>query len=124
MLISKGVMNNVANITPVRPITRAEFMKLLSIAEGYKSPVTVSKRFGDLPSTNTLVNYVNYGVSKGWVNVKNTNFRPNDIITQGEIDKLIAAVKGSATADTIAKPSTGVSRGKAASDIVVAFYSM
>ncbi len=122
-LIQAGVMNNATRISPVRPVSRAEFMKLLSIAEGYKSPVTVAKKFGDLPSTNSLVNYVNYGVSKGWINVKNANFRPNDIITQGEIDKLIAAVKGSATADTIAKASSGVSRGKAASDIVTAFYS-
>jgi S-layer homology domain len=122
-LIRAGVMNNAVNVSPVRPITRAEFMKFLSIAEGYQTPVTVSKKFGDIPANNTLINYVNYGVSKGWVNVKNTNFRPNDIITQGEIDKLISAVKGSATADTIAKPSSGVSRGKAASDIVVAFYS-
>jgi S-layer homology domain len=122
-LISRGVMNNVAIIAPVRPITRAEFMKVLSIAEGYTAPVSVSKKFGDLPTNNTLINYVNYGVSKGWVNVKNANFRPNDIITQGEIDKLISAVKGSATADTIAKPSSGVTRAKAAFDIVTAFYS-
>lgn len=122
-LIRAGVMNNATTVAPNRPVTRAEFMKLLSIAEGYTAPVTVSKKFGDLPANNTLINYVNYGVSKGWVNVKNANFRPNDIITQGEIDKLIAAVKGSATADTIAKPSSGVSRGKAASDIVVAFYT-
>jgi S-layer homology domain len=122
MLISKGVMNNVAIINPVRPITRAEFMKLISIANGY-SVVKVTKKFGDLPSTNSLANYVNFGVSKGWVNVKNANFRPNDIITQGEIDKLIAAIKGTATADTVAKPSLGVMRGKAASDIVKAFYS-
>jgi S-layer homology domain len=122
MLISKGVMNNVAIVSPTRPITRAEFMKLISIANGY-TVVKVTKKFGDLPSTNSLVNYVNFGVSKGWVNVKNANFRPNDIITQGEIDKLIAAIKGTATADTIAKPSLGVMRGKAASDIVNAFYS-
>lgn len=110
-------------VSPARSITRAEFLKLLSIAEGYTAPVTVSKKFADLPASNTLYNYVNYGVSKGWVNIKNTNFRPNDIITQGEIDKLIAVIKGNANADTIAKASSGVARGKAAWDIVVAFYS-
>lgn len=103
-LIQKGIMNNVALIKPNQSITRAEFLKLLSLSNGY-TPVTVSKKFGDLPSSNTLAPYVNYGVSKGWVNVKNKNFRPNDIISQGEIDKLIAAIKGSATANTVAAPS-------------------
>jgi S-layer homology domain len=122
MLISKGVMNNVAKIMPNNSITRAEFMKLLSLANGY-APVKVTKKFGDLPTSNSLASYVNFGVSKGWVNVKNTNFRPNDIITQGEIDKLISAIKGTANADAVAKKSSGVMRGKAASDIVIAFFS-
>jgi hypothetical protein len=115
-------MNNVATVSPTRSITRAEFMKLISIANGY-TPKVVTKKFGDLPTTNTLAPYVNFGVAMGWVNVKNTNFRPNDIITQGEIDKLISAIKKTATADTIARVSSGVTRGKAASDIVVAFYT-
>jgi hypothetical protein len=115
-------MNNATTIAPTRPITRAEFLKLLSLANGY-TPVTVTKKFGDLPASHSLSSYVNYGVSKGWVNVKNTNFRPNNIITQGEIDKLIAAIKGTATADTIAKPSSAVMRGKAAQDIVTAFFT-
>ncbi len=83
---------------------------------------TVKKRFADLPSTHSLYAYVNFGVAQGWVNVRNTNFRPDDIVTQGEIDKLIAAIKGTANADTIALKTPSVSRGKAASDIVEAFY--
>jgi hypothetical protein len=98
-------------------------MKLIAIAHGYIAPVDVTKKFGDLPSTHSLHNYVNYGVAMGWVNVKNANFRPNDIITQGEINKLLNAIAGSATADTIAQPSTGVSRGKAMQDIYDSFYA-
>lgn len=122
-LIQAGVMNNATILAPNRSISRAEFLKLLSIANGYKTPVKVTKKFGDLPITNTLAVYVNYGVSMGWVNTKNTNFRPNDIISQGEIEKLIAAIKKTANADTVARKSSGVSRGKAASDIVAAFYA-
>lgn len=122
-LIRAGVMNNVVRTAPNQFITRGEFLKLLSIANWYTAPVKVTKKFADLPSTHSLYNYVNYGVSMGWVNVRNDNFRPNDIITQGEIDKLIAAIKKTATADTVAKASSGVSRGKAASDIVAAFYA-
>lgn len=122
-LIRAGVMNNATKVNPENSITRGEFLKLLAISNGYKSPVKVTKRFKDMPVKHTLLNYVNYGVSLGWVNTKNTNFRPNDIITQGEIDKLIAAIKKTANADTVAKKSKGVTRGKAANDIVAAFFS-
>lgn len=122
-LIQAGVMNNSDTIAPNRSISRAEFMKILSIANGYTTPVKVTKRFRDLPTTNTLINYVNYGVSMGWINTKNANFRPNDIISQGEIEKLISAIKKTGNADTVARKSSGVSRGKAASDIVAAFYA-
>lgn len=122
-LIQKGVINNATKIAPNRTITRAEFLKLISIAHGYTTPVEVTKKFDDLPSTHTLYNYVNYGVAMGWVNTKHNNFRPNDIITQGEINKLLNAIAGTATADTVAKPSAGVTRGKAMQDIYDAFYA-
>lgn len=116
-------MNNVARTEPDRPITRAEFMKLLSIAHGYRTPVTVSKKFRDVPRSNTLINYINYGIAMGWINIENLRFRPNDTISQGEINKLIAVIKNTATANTVVRSSVGVSRGKAASDIVRAFYT-
>ena len=122
-LIRAGVMNNAPQVKPDTNITRGEFLKLLAISNGYKDPVKVTKKFKDMPKKHTLLNYVNFGVAMGWVNVKNENFRPNDIITQGEIDKLILAIKKQATADTIAKKSKGVTRGKAAKDIVDAFFT-
>ncbi len=122
-LIQANVMNNSDTIAPNRSISRGEFIKLLSFANGYTTPVKVTKKFGDLPTTNTLAVYVNYGVSMGWVNTNNANFRPNDTISQGEIEKLISAIKKTGNADTVARKSSGVSRGKAASDIVAAFYA-
>ena len=116
-------MNNAIKIQPNRPITRAEFIKLLAIAHGYSSPVTVSKKFRDVPKTNSLIKYINYGVALGWINTENLRFRPNDTISQGEIDKLIAVIQNTATASTVVQASVGVSRGKAASDIVAAFYT-
>ena len=59
----------------------------------------------------------------GWINKSNARFRPNDTISQGEIDKLIAVIKKTATGDMMAVVSKGVTRGKAASDIVAAFYT-
>lgn len=59
----------------------------------------------------------------GWINTKNANFRPNDTISQGEIDKLINTVLGTATADMTLAPSAGVNRGKAMQDIYNAFFA-
>jgi len=122
-LIRAGVMNNATKVNPENSITRGEFLKLLAISNGYKDPVKVTKKFKDMPKKHSLLNYVNFGVAMGWVNTKNANFRPNDIITQGEIDKLILAIQKKATADTVAKKSSGVTRGKAAKDIVDAFFT-
>ncbi len=116
-------MNNSSTIEPDRPISRGEFIKLLSIAHGYSTPIPVAKMFRDIPKTNSFVSYINYAMALGWLNTSNTRFRPNDTISQGEINKLIAVIKKTATADTIVRKSGGVSRGKAASDIVRAFYS-
>lgn len=122
-LVEKWILNNATQIKPLINITRAEFMKLLATSNGF-TPVKTTKKFFDLPSTNSLSPYVQFGVKQGWINTKNKDFRPNDIITQGEVDKLINAIKWKATADTIAISSPkSVTRGKAASDIVKAFFT-
>ena len=123
-LVRARVMNNGIKVSPDRLISRGEFIKLLSIAHGYTTPVTtVGKKFSDVPKKHSLINYINYGVAMGWINKSNARFRPNDTISQGEIDKLIAVIKKTATGDMVAVASDGVTRGKAASDIVAAFYS-
>ncbi len=119
-LVSNGLMNNTPRIFPTRPITRAEFMKILANTNGFK-PVTITKKFGDVPSSNDLAQYIYFGVHMGWVNKRNADFRPNDPISQGEVTKLINAIKGSATADTVVSITPRITRGKAAQDIVDAF---
>lgn len=81
-LIRLGIMRNTFKINPDRPISRAEFMKLLSMRHGYSEPLSVSKRFLDVPKKYSLINYINYGVAQGWINTKNIRFRPNDTISQ------------------------------------------
>ncbi len=119
-LISNGLLNNDERVYPVRPITRAEFLKILARANNF-APVVSSHKFRDLSNSNDLAQYVHFGVSKGWVNTKSLYFRPNDYISQGEVTKLINAIKGSAKADTVVKASPTITRGKAAQDIFDSF---
>jgi len=95
-------------------------MKILARANDF-SPTTSTKKFADLSDSNDLAQYIYYGVEMGWVNRNNTNFRPNDPITQGEVTKLINAIKGNAKADTVVTASPSITRGKAADDIFRAF---
>jgi len=120
-LIANGLMNNATKVYPTRPITRAEFMKILARANGF-APVTPTHRFADLSSSNDLAQYIYFGVAMGWVNTNNTNFRPNDPISQGEVSKLINAIKGTAKANTVVTQSPSITRAKAAQDIVDAFF--
>lgn len=120
-LVSNGLINNNTRVFPTRPITRGEFLKILARANGFV-PVTVDKKFADVSSSDDLAQYIYFGVKMGWINTKNNNFRPNDRITQGEVTKLIRAIKGTATADTVASNTPSITRGKAAQDIVDAFF--
>lgn len=57
----------------------------------------------------------------GWINIRNTNFRPNDLITRGEAQKLINVIKGKAIADTVAESTRTITRAQAAKMIKDAF---
>lgn len=120
-MIQKWYIQNTKRFYPNRTITRSEFLKLLVQAYGYTGPVNVAKKFADIPNSGNLGLYVYFGVAKGWINTKNMNFRPNDIITQAEINKLISVVKWTATADTIVSSSFGVTRAQAVYTIVQSF---
>jgi hypothetical protein len=56
--------------------------------------------FNDVNSASKYRSYIQYGVSQGWINTKNTRFRPNDTITIGEANKLISAFLGKAEAES------------------------
>jgi hypothetical protein len=102
-----------------KPITRAEFVKMLAEAVGFDADETVTKKkFRDVGPRSKYAQYINFGVVHGWINVKNTKFRPNDIITRGEAQKLIDVVNGEAIADTVADPTATVTRAEAVDMII------
>jgi hypothetical protein len=95
-------------------------MKLMAYSDGYTSGTTIitDKTFTDLPKNADLANYVYYGVMRGWINPNPLTFRPNDNISQGEVEKLILVVQKKATATTDARPSPSALRGWAMQKIV------
>lgn len=118
-LIEKGFVKNTVKFAPQKPITRAEFVKILANAYGFDKKVA-RKKFKDVDYKSDLALYIDFGVAMGWINVRNDEFRPNDYITRGEAQKLLDVVLDRAVADTVAEPSATITRGLAAKLIVEA----
>lgn len=116
-LVQNKIVRNVDKFEPEKPITRAEFVKLLANAYGFEKK-TSKKRFRDVNYRSDLALYINFGVEMGWINIKNVDFRPNDPITRGEAQKLLDVIEEKAIADTVAEPSATITRGQAAKLIV------
>jgi S-layer homology domain len=71
-------------------MTRGEFIKILSLMDGYDGGEIKNNNtpFRDIKNSQYST-YIKYAISKNWVSQKNTRFRPNDTITLGEANKLI-----------------------------------
>ncbi len=103
--------------TAEQPITRAQFVKILAEAFGYED-VSSQTRFRDVNYRSKYARYISFGVEMGWINIRNNRFRPNDIITRGEAQKLINVINGNAIADTVADPTATVTRAEAVQMII------
>lgn len=91
-MVEKGYMKNTKKFDPKRAMTRAEFIKVLSLAYGFEEFTDFDTSFSDLQGSE-FEKYVNFGVIMGWINADMAKFRPNDAITMGEATKLIDAAK-------------------------------
>jgi hypothetical protein len=91
-MVEKGYMKNTKKFDPKRAMTRAEFIKVLSLAYGFEEFTDFDTSFSDLQGSE-FEKYVNFGVIMGWINPDMEKFRPNDAITMGEARKLINAAK-------------------------------
>ncbi len=92
-LIEKGYVKNSKKFDPKRAMTRAEFVKVLSLAYGFDEIGEFKTEFEDMKNSE-FGKYVSFGVLMGWVNPDMKKFRPNDAITLGEALKLLGAAKG------------------------------
>ncbi|MCQ1530300.1 S-layer homology domain-containing protein [Lutispora saccharofermentans] len=111
-LMDKGIVNGIKSAAgeymyePERPVTRAEFAKMLSLSAGYvpDNGDTDLSQFADdgeiLPWARTYMKYCN---KREWMNGKGIGkavyMKPNDTITRAEAAAMISRASGFAAAD-------------------------
>jgi hypothetical protein len=93
-LMVRGVVNNSTEFKPDNNLTRAEFLKIVYNASGQEVSEISETTFNDVSSTAWYAPYVSLALKQGVISAKNTNFRPNDTITRGEVAKILVGVFG------------------------------
>lgn len=91
--IISGIDNK--TFAPDNSITRAEFVKLLSVIEGCDDEtVETPYEFSDVKKDNWYYNYVNIAYEKGWIKgVSETEFAPEEIITDEQMKLILNRIK-------------------------------
>lgn len=91
------MVNNAEKYNPDNNLTRAEFLKIIMNAAGWKIGTGTTAVFSDVPSDMWYAPYVSLALSKGMIS-PNTQFRPNDTISRAEAAKIIVKIFGVKTA--------------------------
>jgi len=96
------------NFCPEKSITRAEFVKILSVIEGYNGEeVEGAHEFSDVSKDSWYYSYVQNAFKNGWVlGASDTEFKPNDIITEEEMILVLNRLKENAFEGGKAKEAT------------------
>lgn len=99
-MIESGYVKNTKKFDPERPMTRNEFMKVLSLAYGFEemSDMDEVMRFRDVGNSE-FRKYIVFGIVMGWINPDMPSFRGDDSITYGEAIKLLDAAQGKTEAN-------------------------
>ena len=103
-----GIVDGVGEyrFAPEKPVTRAEFVKMLSNAELFDGKeVASAHEFSDVSKTDWSYPYIQNAYEKGWIKgASETEFKPSDIITEEEIILILNRIKENAFPDGEAKP--------------------
>lgn len=75
---------------PDDAITRAEFVKIVNNAFGYKEKGSI--KFNDVKSTAWYYNEVAIALKAGFITGKNENFRPDEAITREEVASILTTI--------------------------------
>ncbi len=87
-LNERGILSesNDQRFYPYRPITRAQFASILAKSLPQKGIIITSPHFADIPKHHWAAHDIQTVVSQGWMSgVTHQQFRPNQILTQGEL---------------------------------------
>lgn len=94
-LASRGIVDNTEFYHPNNNLTRAEFLKIVINATGWRVPTEgLDIPFTDISLSNWYTPYISLALSKGMISRGNTNFRPNDAISRAEAVKILMAASG------------------------------
>jgi hypothetical protein len=94
-LISRSIINGYPDGTfkPVKPVTRAEFAKMVCIAMGWDIVAQSAGPFTDIKEGNWAARYIETIKKHGAIGGYTDNtFRPNKTATRAEMAKMIAGV--------------------------------
>ena len=92
-LIKKWVINNTKKFYPQKNMTRAEFIKIVSLLYNFQELKNTQLYFSDISKRSEFRKYITFAVVMGWVNSEQKTFRPNDPITLGEAQKVLTIAK-------------------------------
>lgn len=84
-------INDSDRFRPDAPITRAEFIKIVNKAFGFKRKAS-SESFNDVNSSDWWYSEVLIALGNNYITSKNTNFRPRDPITRQEVANIITSI--------------------------------
>ena len=76
-MIEMGYMKNTKKFDPKRPMTRNEFIKVLSLAYGFVEVEdgNMYVKFGDVKNGSEFEKYIAFGIVMGWINPEMPKFR-------------------------------------------------
>lgn len=94
LFMKKGYIQNTLMFYPIRTMTRAEFIKIIALANGFVEPLFSTVGFNDVPETSDFAKYIAFAGENGWINTIQKNFRPNDKITLWEAMKVLSNITG------------------------------
>jgi len=92
-LAARGIVSGTGDgkFTPDRPVTRAEFVKMLALLSGDELPTASESKFADIAGSAWYAPYVAWAAQKGYVNgVTADTFAPDARITREQMATIIA----------------------------------
>lgn len=95
-LMKKGYINSSLLFVPNRMMTRAEFIKIVVMANGYnpteKNPA--QQIYADVAKDSEFVTYIEFAAKNKWISTSSLLFRPNDKISIFEATKILSNMTG------------------------------
>lgn len=118
-LMKKGYVNSSLLFVPNRMMTRAEFIKIIVLANGYtpEEENPAQQIYADVAKDSEFVTYIEFAAKNKWISTSSLLFRPNDKITLWEATKILSTITGKEVDNSIHKTKK-LTRGNAASLIL------